>query len=243
MNKSEAYKWAWDHNVTVGADPDDSSKNMAIVDDWDTLEDPEFEVVMLALDVDPQNFGFSDEYSTCGQCGEIIKTSPDSWGWQPDFWLGDGDIVCHKCLEYCLDMYVDWILERQRESGKPIGCILDREQLETEKFVLKISDLENGLHLHQTDDPGAILRYCNTHSIDCIFRVFPSQFSQVFDVYMRANTGDQYFQLTQDELDTINGDLFETDSSGRESLKQEYSNLRTGEACKRMLENISKGDY
>ena len=239
MNRQDAWQWIEDHNVRIGDDPHNPSQTMSIVETWNTAQDPMFEEAMLALGIDPDNMGFSDEYTTCGECSDIIRTSPDCWGWRPDFWLDleGGSYICNKCLQFCQEEYIESVLEEQRRNNKPLGCILEPEQLLAMGFVLKISDLENGLHLHSTDDPGAILHYCYEHFIDCIFTVIPSQFTQVFDVYMRktAYMG-EHKVLTEEELKAIDSDLL-----NGESLKPEYSNLRTGQMCKDALQGLSRG--
>jgi hypothetical protein len=59
-----------------------------------------------------ESYGFecewSDEWSTCSDCGKAFRTSPDSYGWQPSyFWASDCEMVCVDCLnveEYLLNL-------------------------------------------------------------------------------------------------------------------------------------------
>lgn len=39
---------------------------------------------------------WDDEWSTCDQCGKLIRTQPDSFDWAP-FYESDGETVCHNC--------------------------------------------------------------------------------------------------------------------------------------------------
>ena len=40
---------------------------------------------------------WSDEWSTCSDCGAIVRTSPDGMWWQPSYYLGDGELLCDGC--------------------------------------------------------------------------------------------------------------------------------------------------
>ena len=42
---------------------------------------------------------WSDEWSLCSQCGEALRTQADSYGWEPSFFLGDGEILCLDCAD------------------------------------------------------------------------------------------------------------------------------------------------
>lgn len=40
---------------------------------------------------------WSDEWSTCSDCGRLVRTQPDSYDWRPSYIYGDGDLVCLDC--------------------------------------------------------------------------------------------------------------------------------------------------
>ena len=41
---------------------------------------------------------WSDEWSTCGECGKAVRTSPDNWGWTPSFRIfNDCELLCLDC--------------------------------------------------------------------------------------------------------------------------------------------------
>jgi hypothetical protein len=42
---------------------------------------------------------WEDEWSSCSDCGNIVRTSPDSYAWKPYFEIGDGELVCRNCVE------------------------------------------------------------------------------------------------------------------------------------------------
>jgi hypothetical protein len=39
-----------------------------------------------------------DEWATCSECGKAIRTNPDSYNWQPAYWLTECEIFCLECL-------------------------------------------------------------------------------------------------------------------------------------------------
>jgi hypothetical protein len=42
---------------------------------------------------------WSDEWSTCGDCGRAVRTSPDSYAWELSFVLDEGELLCEECAE------------------------------------------------------------------------------------------------------------------------------------------------
>lgn len=40
---------------------------------------------------------WSDEWTTCADCGAAVRTEPDSYGWTPYYREVDGDTLCHDC--------------------------------------------------------------------------------------------------------------------------------------------------
>lgn len=55
-----------------------------------------------------------DEISTCGSCYRAIRTQPDSYGWQPEYAVGDGEITCSSCME---DAWGDKLAALAAEQG------------------------------------------------------------------------------------------------------------------------------
>jgi hypothetical protein len=42
---------------------------------------------------------WSDQVSSCDECGGCIQTEPDSYSWTPEYVVGDGSIVCAECAK------------------------------------------------------------------------------------------------------------------------------------------------
>lgn len=41
---------------------------------------------------------WSDEWTTCGSCSKLVRTSADSYGWQPSYVMYDGELECAECI-------------------------------------------------------------------------------------------------------------------------------------------------
>jgi hypothetical protein len=40
---------------------------------------------------------WSDEWCECTDCGKLVRTSPDSMSWTPNYTLGEGELMCCEC--------------------------------------------------------------------------------------------------------------------------------------------------
>ena len=41
---------------------------------------------------------WNDEWSTCDECGELVRTQPDGWNWTPSYKVVDDcEFLCSKC--------------------------------------------------------------------------------------------------------------------------------------------------
>ena len=142
---------------------------------WDSVKSPFFS--------DPDksdieeilgDWGFSDEYDMCSDCGNVIRTSPDSYSWTPEYWQSDNGIFCGDCIEP--QNYIENI------KNKLEGCYLV-DPIDY-GWVRIREDYESGLYEGANDNPEKILELLKGAGIDVLFKVYPSQFSQVFEVYV-----------------------------------------------------------
>ena len=235
-------QWSWEHNVIVGESPEDDG-DMAIVQDWETIESKLWPLFCALMDIGKDDYGFADEYTTCSDCGNIIRTSPDGWGWKPDYWLSDCDIICSECLADCEDDYIDWMIEHNRMSRRSVSSVIKSDRLVQHGFTILLQGLENGFHEHQTDDPGAILTYLQAQKLDVAFVASPSQFDVSFDVYVRSTDIDDP-RLSQSCLNAIRSAMvkstYESPYGNTDYLKHEFSDLQTAEMAKAMLRRASQ---
>lgn len=122
---------------------------------------------------------WQDEWATCADCNKAVRTSPDSYSWQPYYLLvNDCEIVCLDCI--------DWpdYLESIQDSGTAVPAECDPSAHGYDR----LSDPDayaSGLHPGQTDDPSAILaslqasgytgvifRVSDTRQFDCAFETW-----------------------------------------------------------------------
>lgn len=134
------------------------------------------------------NFVFSDEYTTCSDCDKIIRTSPDSYFWQPDFYLGDGFIVCKTCFDDVEDYQENYIKHRVNDPKEAVNGLMTEKQLENLGFRKYNEDsFEHGLHNGQTDNPNEIYDELSILYYDVLFAVDEvSQFYITFSVWVRG---------------------------------------------------------
>lgn len=105
---------------------------------------------------------WSDEWTTCYECGKAVRTQPDSYGWQRSYWTtNDGDDVCVECVYKSPGDYVESMVGEDHRAITIRG--IDLEQF---GFVELSERYEYGLYGGQSDDPGVIGRSLRKKGID-----------------------------------------------------------------------------
>lgn len=125
-------------------------------------------------------WGFSDEYQLCDDCcNAVIRTSPNSYSWTPDFYEdpGTGERICSDCVDE------GEILDKYKNKNRGLPHFVDREA----NSLVVLDDLQyaNGLHGGQTDDPKAVVKVLQAQEIDVWFDVSPGQFDVDFSPIVR----------------------------------------------------------
>ena len=128
-------------------------------------------------------YGFDDEYTTCADCGHVVRTSPDSYHWVAPLFLESEGYICDSCAGS--GNFDDDILEGYRNACKSLPDIINTETL----GLVKVNDdsLENGYYEGMNDDPQKVIDLLNANDIDCWIVVYPSQFHCSFDVYVQES--------------------------------------------------------
>lgn len=131
---------------------------------------------------------FDDEYTTCSDCGHIIRTSPTHYGWQPDYYMGDGFIVCGECFRNEEDYQEAYLEERINNPKNAVNGLITEENLEELGFKkLNIETYESGLHYGQTDNPQEIYNKIEGIWDEVVFNISSvGQFDIHFDVWVRG---------------------------------------------------------
>jgi hypothetical protein len=176
-------QWAEDHDgnyyAIVDSNSDEDKFEIFVketVEIEDSVErDLEIEIV------------YSDEYTTCSDCGHIIRTSPTHYGWQPDFYVGDGFIVCNEC--FIENGYAeDYIQEKINQPKNAINGLVTEVELQKMGFSkFNENSYESGYHYGQTDDPEKIYDELSDKYEEIVFFIDRAgQFDIHFSVWVRG---------------------------------------------------------
>ena len=98
-------------------------------------------------------WGFSDEYSVCEHCNKAFRTSPDSYSWVANYWVGDGFILCEDCVR---EDYSEEYLESLENNPKTANTILSDNEIEKAGYKKVVSDCESGWY-GRCDNPEKML--------------------------------------------------------------------------------------
>ncbi len=128
-------------------------------------------------------YGFSDEYSQCDgdDCLSLIRTSPDSHDWQPDYWISPIEgLICSDCLvENHAEDYIEAHINQQQLVNDYLVHPYEFG------FVELHRDFENGYHRGQDDDPAKVIEFMNKAGFDVVFTANVGQFDVNFFVWAR----------------------------------------------------------
>ena len=94
---------------------------------------------------------WTDEWTSCGSCGKLVRTQPSSYHWVQSFSIIDGDVVCLECLnpEEHLES-----LEGDSKNANTIETINPSDHGYTKYNGI----FESGWYEGQNDDPRAIAK-------------------------------------------------------------------------------------
>lgn len=141
------------------------------------------------------HYGFDDEWSLCYECGALVRTSPDSYGWQLDGELVDGEgYRCANCVREKPYEYIDAHVNQNKLLNKYLVDPLEVGWTELD------ADFEHGLHHGQNDDPRAVIKVLNAENIDCLFTGQPSQFYVEFTVWVRDADAERAQDILEDAI-------------------------------------------
>lgn len=145
--------------------------------------------------------GFSDEYSlcSCGNCSNVVRTSPDCYQWMPPLDLGDG-YISEDCASE--GDYDEEILDYYANEAKSIPEVRTPDELGLVK--VNTDTYQNGLHHGMDDSPEPIIRKFQAAGVDMWFKVYSSQFNVDFDVYVRTEDKDRAIAILEG-TDTYQG--------------------------------------
>ncbi len=128
---------------------------------------------------------WSDEWTTCDDCGKLVRTSGDCYDWQPAY------ITQNDCATICLNC-VDWAEYLESIEDNPRTACMRRCNPAKYGYVQisESGEYENGWHPGQTDNPKEIFAKLQAEGEEhLVFRISEtSQFYIRFEVWQRAVT-------------------------------------------------------
>lgn len=136
---------------------------------------------------------WADEWVECDECSKLIRSSPNSYGWQFNGWIGECHIMCADCV---LKDPEDYLNELEGDSSKAITMDLDPEK---HGYTLLEDKFENGWYGGQSANPTVIAKSLEQLGIyRYLFKVDDvGQFDMQFSVYVHDS-----------ELETLDHDLW-----------------------------------
>ena len=163
---------------------------------------------------------WSDEWATCSDCGRLVRTQPDSYGWTRSYWDSPaGYTHCHECVKEDPEEYLEWLAGNDRAADTlDIG-------LKEHGFVKFQGDFENGLHEGQASDPKLVGKALRAKGISRYVFVIDGcgQFDLRFSVWVDKA------QLLESGLDGCLLERSETDAP-----------VSPAEQCKAMLKDSAR---
>lgn len=122
---------------------------------------------------------WSDEWTTCSDCGKALRTSPNSYSWRPSYFELDGELTCLECTD--VEAYLETLEDNPRRA------LNDHISPADYGYVKLEGDFESGLHPGQNDNPRDIYkRLHETGHKRLLFRIDAvGQFETSFSVWKK----------------------------------------------------------
>ena len=134
-------------------------------------------------------WGFSDEFSTCENCGRSFQYSQSSYDDIPRWALIDGlGIFCHECIrDEFEEEYIESVTNNPEQALKI--TIINESRLAELGWKELEGKYENGLHEGMNDDPKSIYNSLKA-DWDVLFTFMPSQFYVSFWAWVKPKEGE-----------------------------------------------------
>ena len=151
-------------------------------------------------------WGFSDEYTTCSQCGGLIRTSPDSYSFRPDYFIWEGEINCGDCVREEPEGYINYMIDSNHRCHQFVAnSLLSQSTLYNMGFVKLDDKFYNGLHQGMNDEPKDVFaQYEDEYWV--IFDFQNSQFYVEFEVFLKEKQVQITYE-TDEEVEVWTGDI------------------------------------
>lgn len=129
---------------------------------------------------------WSDEWTTCCECGKAVRTQADSYSWQRAYWECEGCIACQSCVLSNKPTLKAYLEANENQDNK---CLTFEVPLEKHGYERLDLDCENGWHGGQNDDPRALAKALRERGVTRFIFVLDSvgQFDMDFSVWVHKS--------------------------------------------------------
>ena len=128
---------------------------------------------------------WEDEWASCDTCGLLVRTSPDSYSYQPEYVVMDCELYCNECLSKNRILVDDYLESLENDPkvalNNPIIQPMDYGYLPTNPNG---SPYKNGLYEGMNDKPIEIFESLQPYHDRILFVIKEtSQFYITFEAY------------------------------------------------------------
>lgn len=135
---------------------------------------------------------WSDEWYRCDECQGLVRTSADSYSWEPSYVLTDGALSCSECIAEDAEGYLASI----EGEVSPALHNIDPEDHGYERLD---HEFEAGLYGGQCDDPKRVAEALDRLGVSrFVFRVSRrGQFETRFEVFVHGSEFEEWSETAE----------------------------------------------
>jgi|GEM_PF-5717361 len=162
-------------------------RGAGLLEEEESFDIDDFFAILLDEDKFNTTWAYSDEFTTCSDCCQIIVTQPQHHGWLPDYWIADGDIYCGDCIREDDDLKEGYLKDMTNNHERAITVLSESELLKMGYHKCN-NEFEAGLRECQDDSPESILENAREMLDDdeFVFRIDQADpFSVHFSLFSR----------------------------------------------------------
>jgi len=132
---------------------------------------------------DVLDWGFSDEFTTCGACGNAVRTTPTSYNDKTRYAILNNESLCGNCIATDFEKeYIDSCIYRYTKAVNT--NIIPESRLAELGWIKQAERYESGMHLGQTDNPKDVFNKYRDQG-DLLFTYEVGQFDINFWVWVK----------------------------------------------------------
>jgi len=143
-------------------------------------------------DIIGAEWGFSDEFSICDCCREVVRTSPDSYSWTKNYAIIGCEIFCGDCIRNNEDLSREYLNNNLLNNSNTANTILDPSYFEELGYQRYNGKFAAGLHLDRNySDPEEDLDKLSKLYDNVLFDITDvSQFETKWNVWVKYRKDD-----------------------------------------------------